>query len=420
MGADRAYVYAPYSLRSAEGASIVGGRDGGTLAEGLLGERSYRIVLDDVADAEYQDAPAWLLEGGSSQQEGYAAAESVYRAFVHEHYLDVSEADRELVMRLLFDEETWDAEAADFHSTVSRVRAMLATLASYADEVEAPPAGEGFLAWFLEDAREGNSAYFSTAAVAALRAQGIPARYVEGYRIGEDELARLAASGENRLVLTDADAHAWAEAYRDGIGWVPVDASPGFYEQPYAADEVVEVNQGMAGGDVADADPAGSVGGERGAEDEGAAENADPARVAAVAGALLALAALLGVAVVVLEAVRARRRRLRAARLASPDQDVAVGALFDQMALVLRAAGTPFSAGFPLECAAQLPETYPDIVTAEYERVVDLMQRSRFGGKLLREHEMRTVRRFVGRLTSGMPAARGVRERLRRRYRDAL
>ena len=170
-------------------------------------------------------------------------------------------------LRLLFDEETWDAEAADFHSTVSRVRAMLATLASYADEVEAPPAGEGFLAWFLEDAREGNSAYFSTAAVAALRAQGIPARYVEGYRIGEDELARLAASGENRLVLTDADAHAWAEAYRDGIGWVPVDASPGFYEQPYAADEVVEVNQGMAGGDVADADPAGSVGGERGAED---------------------------------------------------------------------------------------------------------------------------------------------------------
>lgn len=420
VGADRAYVYAPYSLRSAEGASIVGGRDGGTLAEGLLGERSYRIVLDDVADAEYQDAPAWLLEGGSSQQEGYAAAESVYRAFVHEHYLDVSEADRELVMRLLFAEETWDAEAADFHSTVSRVRAMLATLASYADEVEAPPAGEGFLAWFLEDAREGNSAYFSTAAVAALRAQGIPARYVEGYRIGEDELARLAASGENRLVLTDADAHAWAEAYRDGIGWVPVDASPGFCEQPYAADEVVEVNQGMAGGDVADADPAGSVGGERGAEDEGAAENADPARVAAVAGALLALAALLGVAVVVLEAVRARRRRLRAARLASPDQDVAVGALFDQMALVLRAAGTPFSAGFPLECAAQLPETYPDIVTAEYERVVDLMQRSRFGGKLLREHEMRTVRRFVGRLTSGMPAARGVRERLRRRYRDAL
>ena len=31
VGADRAYVYAPYSLRSAEGASIVGGRDGGTL-----------------------------------------------------------------------------------------------------------------------------------------------------------------------------------------------------------------------------------------------------------------------------------------------------------------------------------------------------------------------------------------------------
>lgn len=31
-----------------------------------------------------------------------------------------------------------------------------------------------------------------------------------------------------RVVLTEADAHAWAEYYLDGIGWIPFETTPGF------------------------------------------------------------------------------------------------------------------------------------------------------------------------------------------------
>lgn len=49
--------------------------------------------------------------------------------------------------------------------------------------------------------------------VAAARCSGVPARYVSGYRLGDDEGA------------TSAAMHAWAELAVDGYGWVAFDPS---------------------------------------------------------------------------------------------------------------------------------------------------------------------------------------------------
>jgi hypothetical protein len=51
------------------------------------------------------------------------------------------------------------------------------------------------------------------------RAAGIPARFVTGYYAHE-------AYGEGRMVVRDRDAHAWAECWVEGAGWVTVDATP--------------------------------------------------------------------------------------------------------------------------------------------------------------------------------------------------
>jgi hypothetical protein len=51
------------------------------------------------------------------------------------------------------------------------------------------------------------------------RAAGIPARFVTGYYAHE-------AYGEGRMVVRDRDAHAWAECWIDGKGWLTVDATP--------------------------------------------------------------------------------------------------------------------------------------------------------------------------------------------------
>ena len=53
---------------------------------------------------------------------------------------------------------------------------------------------------------------------------GIPARYVEGYIITPED-ANSAKSGEP-IAVTGENAHAWAEYYRDGVGWIPFEATP--------------------------------------------------------------------------------------------------------------------------------------------------------------------------------------------------
>jgi transglutaminase-like putative cysteine protease len=61
--------------------------------------------------------------------------------------------------------------------------------------------------------------YFGSAAVILLRYLGVPSRYVVGYYAHE-------ADGPNVTVVRQWDAHAWAEAWVSGVGWVTVDATP--------------------------------------------------------------------------------------------------------------------------------------------------------------------------------------------------
>ena len=51
-----------------------------------------------------------------------------------------------------------------------------------------------------------------------MRAHGIPARYCEGYLL---TAAQVQAAEGGAVTLTGANAHAWCEAYFDGVGWLP-------------------------------------------------------------------------------------------------------------------------------------------------------------------------------------------------------
>jgi len=71
---------------------------------------------------------------------------------------------------------------------------------------------------FILNHRSAHCEYFASAMVLMSRAIGIPARFVTGYYAHERE------SGE--IVVRGRDAHAWAEAWIDGTGWVTIDATP--------------------------------------------------------------------------------------------------------------------------------------------------------------------------------------------------
>ena len=81
-----------------------------------------------------------------------------------------------------------------------------------------------------------NDVYYAAAATEAFRAYGIPARYVEGYYLSADQIQKE-ESGTN--TLTGADAHAWVEVYFDGVGWLPLDTTPGYYYDAVSLQQMI-------------------------------------------------------------------------------------------------------------------------------------------------------------------------------------
>ncbi|SEP56846.1 protein of unknown function [Ectothiorhodospira magna] len=80
-----------------------------------------------------------------------------------------------------------------------------------------PPMSREPVDQFLFEARAGFCEHYASAFVVLMRAAGIPARVVTGYQGGEYN--RLG----NYLLVRQSDAHAWAEVWLEGRGWVRVD-----------------------------------------------------------------------------------------------------------------------------------------------------------------------------------------------------
>ncbi len=83
----------------------------------------------------------------------------------------------------------------------------------------APGPGEPISSFILQH-KAAHCEYFASAAVVLLRAGGVPTRYVSGYYAHESD-------GRGWTLVRQRDAHAWAESWIAGAGWVTVDATPG-------------------------------------------------------------------------------------------------------------------------------------------------------------------------------------------------
>jgi transglutaminase-like putative cysteine protease len=104
--------------------------------------------------------------------------------------------------------------------------------AGLAYTLEPPLLGREPVDEFLFDTRAGFCEHFSSAFVFMLRAAGVPARVVTGYQGGEVNTV------DSIITVRQADAHAWAEAYLPGRGWIRLDptaaAIPGRIESGLA------------------------------------------------------------------------------------------------------------------------------------------------------------------------------------------
>ena len=80
-----------------------------------------------------------------------------------------------------------------------------------------PLLGENSIDQFLFETRRGFCEHFASAFVFAMRAAGVPARVVTGYQGGERNPV------DGYLIVRQSDAHAWAEVWLEGRGWLRID-----------------------------------------------------------------------------------------------------------------------------------------------------------------------------------------------------
>lgn len=101
---------------------------------------------------------------------------------------------------------------------------------AYTLQPENDKSSEEFITNFLFATREGYCVHYAGAAVLLARLCGIPARYVSGYLAivpHGDEQDRLTQRPSRALVtLSGLNAHAWAEFWIPGSGWVSQEFTP--------------------------------------------------------------------------------------------------------------------------------------------------------------------------------------------------
>lgn len=102
--------------------------------------------------------------------------------------------------------------------------------APYNLTVAAPAPGSDFLLHFLQ-MHEGYCVHFATTLTLLLRDLGYDARYVEGFVVPQNPQA-----GAKRVISSDM-AHAWTEIYVEGLGWMPLDATPGEHADELRGDQ---------------------------------------------------------------------------------------------------------------------------------------------------------------------------------------
>jgi hypothetical protein len=395
VGACPAYLYTPYEvLAEAPDKNRIG--DENLPAAGLRGQEEYAFSVVDgsVADHEWQYV---ALVDARQQNDpaalAYLESENAYRDFVYENYLEMTPEARATVERFLAGLELPDG-AISFADAQMIVNTYLKSV-SFTDLPQESFRGDDLLRFFLEESRQGDSIHFATAGVMIFRYLGVPARYVEGYRLTESMAPAAGSAGA--IVLNGRDAEAWAEIYRDGVGFVPFEpAAMTALPPPEEEQEIIEeppIDPEVPPQDLQEM----------------------LSQIGKVA-AILLLAAL--VCILILEIRRAVKRRRFLALLDAAGNAEAVIRMTNRLLWLLGLMGIVRGNGSLRLLRAPIERKLGAGAGGEFETVVCVQQAALFSGREASAEDRAQVQAFLDRMPAELKARAGFFRKLRLRWID--
>jgi hypothetical protein len=189
--------------------------------EPLFFDRPYTALLrsdDDLAAVIVEGTEYTVISAipGATVDE-MRAAEGPYPEEIARRFLALPEIPERVRQRA---REVVEAANAQTRHDKARAIEVYIRQFEYDLELEPPPLDTDVVDYFLFTAQRGYCDYSASAMVVMLRSLGVAARYASGYAMGYYDHAMGA------WVVRENDAHAWAEVYFPGLGWIEFEPTP--------------------------------------------------------------------------------------------------------------------------------------------------------------------------------------------------
>ena len=219
------YLYLPYG---ADTSGFERKRDSSVKSDTL---REYSTSFQYIGS--YED----FLSSGCSEKtdisESFSETEQQYREFVYNNYLQIPDNHDVNAVRQKYSgviENCSGKSYEDVYSVMNRIRNVIAFDTEYTLSPGRTPATRDFVSYFLLENKKGYCSHYASAGILLARMCGIPARYAEGYIVTDSDFSFAVqnADGSCTIDVKDSRAHAWAEIYIDGFGWIPFEFTPGY------------------------------------------------------------------------------------------------------------------------------------------------------------------------------------------------
>jgi protein-glutamine gamma-glutamyltransferase len=230
--ASKQYNYYPYEavVSKKQTDKSIACVDSNIMSNRLFGEDVYTFNACPNLTKNYQQLQREYnktLEGNISENDTYVNDERNYREFVMKTYTKIDNEERKILERVLGKIDN-SGEKKSCKEVMNTIKVFLEKNMIYDTKVEDTIGKHDIISYLLEYSNRGYSIHYATLATLLYRYYGIPARYVEGYLITPKDIKYTKAYEE--IAIHGFNAHAWVEIYQDGIGWVPVEHTPPYYD----------------------------------------------------------------------------------------------------------------------------------------------------------------------------------------------